>query len=802
MNTSVQEGETEWKYTVAGKMDLRKRLQDIGEYRAKLKEAQLETLTEYHIRVASPPFWVLGHPGDKRGGSGDTLASLILNYNDGKKGVPKSQRQLDALIGKFRNIVYSRYFQDDWDGTAEKRNLYYIPKYGTFGAAVNSPFAFELIFAFDDLPGKPRYRYLQRASNMFADMLLAHLLSDHLIRSTATLAATSIEERSLLHNLSYAFDSMSNYKALLDYTRKRQNWIARRSSGEFITPAAVSSTDITDAVVRDIAIFESLIQANLPGATVSPLRPKGSSYELLSIPGGSLGINSIRVILENLIRNAAKHSNDSIRATLTCIGIGIEVGAAGPTDYHRFSIVLNAYDKHSFRSIVKHLRSAYLLDRNLVPPSSSYGLLEILLSCMALRDIQPWVAGLGPAKEGGWTFRSNPKERKAAISLRHSKGDRGRPEPPLLEVSQLGPNTLEFSLFLRKMGAGHVSPGVTVHEQLSRYFDRGSQYGANAPFVIVGSSDDPIRDDFPFCYPVQADDLIGMAPESLLPQLWSLALRSVFSAGVRVIVVSAGQGRLTFGTMGIVIDLVQSLTEAEQILVDNSMVAAVLVHDYERSDEALLKLWSINLKKRFIVESWKDSNPIRQCLDRIISSMGLQPEGGAADECYLSDYLTSSQISICVIDERCKGLLSGVNVASRTATTGMPSESLTFVEGWALQNVFMAIDTTGKSTILSEIDFGGFDLIFIHDGFLRSESDFASKVRKRIFNRAPNAKNRVVVHSDSYSFFSARRGNLLCTTWTELKTVLLSGSKQQLLQVARNARRYDSLSGRRRIDSA
>jgi hypothetical protein len=828
----------------------------ISEYDIQARTANLASLSRMHRERVNAPLWVLGYPDKSAksreqqvhiaGPESDSLYQLMEQYYP-------HVTDLGARYGLLRQILIQRYFglsnQDPDLWPYDKDNIYYIPKYSDVREN-DARFACQAVFGFRDLT-LSTFRYMQKAGNLFMDLLLTHLANIVNLQSSARGLATSVENKGFAHNLNYvvhapnietseirfprevyitgknleelrlsyeslarAYDAsisaLSTQSEVLKYLAARQTYIAQRGWGARPHMVILPLSELFSVVRSDAPVFTTLLSLAIKADVA--LEPETPGV-LAFLPGGRSAVNAIRNILENLVRNIAKHSSTGIRSRLQQPASGtlyVRLTCRPTPDLLVIEISIDGYDHSSFSSIAEKMSNVFLVDDSdeISPNSENRGMLEVILSCMALRGLP--VELLRGRKSLAY------KKTKAGLKVLVPDNFGGRrtalKQNKLLEIEVASDTTLVHRFCIRRAVpilclVDDDEQVVSHNEEIARLHDvRDSAPDFKGEsFVVLDSarqvsrtSLEALAEHVPIPRISSSEALAGKSTSiEALADLWLQRITKHLHwvngcESLHTIIVvggptSLGERIVCRGNVRIVFVLdweaAGSLKFDNRALAESATCCAILTHGMGIPSTSRETVKQFGVYRGPTIEGWKDGNPIRSVIFDVANSSITGHEKGS-DVVALCEFVEAARAQVLIVDERFEKLFGSKPASRRDTCEGLPPQ-LTFPQGWALQGVHLSMNLD----LLQDMDWHSFDFVLVHDGWWRSslsgnapESLSATALQWR--------RAHVVVHSDGSTFKAARdKGDLFTLSWSGLYDVLDRGSKVELLRLIQRAQR-------------
>jgi hypothetical protein len=841
-------------------------------YNRDLRIHGLTNLSRLHTNIVDAPFWVFGYPDaeskrkevkarakkeNKRPYEYDSLYQLVKQnteralkdeFENRKKDNPAAlppqiPRREDIWKNRqrFLKVLSARYF----DGKPPMhKNLYYVPKYSVVSNG-NAEFACQGIFGFGGIDIST-YRYMQKAMNLFMDLLLAHLGHILNLESTAKGVATSVENKGFSHNLNYlvhapdtwkadiatlnassnlrdwidafyfATSDLSKQRADMRYLAARQAFIASRAWGRRLAMHIVPMSELLESVQEDASVYSTLLKVSIP--TPVFVDPKNEDL-FLQLPGGRAGFNAVRNILENLVRNVGKHADGPTRDRIIAdTRLKLEISGQSTVELVALTFTLDGYGHSSFEQLSKAFDagSLYLINGYL-PNEVNRGTLELMLDGLTLRGLPiEWLR----TKSRIEIIADPVRECIDVFVHGHTNGLREDGEllkKQVLRVERQDGTRISHTFFL---GRGHPILWLTVSyargvgtpenwtsRRLVLGRDTSSSYRSES-FVVVSRADEltPAFQAFKTVSPflrISNREEISQLPnqKEALEALWSERIsihgafppKKVGSSHLLVVTglepfvdsrIYSSQGAELVRILQVPFlrSFISDQVSADQVI-RGSECAAVLSHLKE------IPSWALEATKTFgsysgpLIDGYKAGNELRAAVERL-----QRGQNKPSDRSFLFEYLEACFLKILIIDERFEKLHSNLKAHSRPNCNGLPDE-LSFADSWALQGVHLTMNLRDIEHFDSEI-FQSFDFILVHDGWWRG--NLGGNAAQALSQLAtPQLQQRVIVHSDGDTFESAK-GLLFCQRWSGLIEILELGTKAQLIQQIQRARRGKS----------
>jgi len=542
---------------------------------------------------------------------------------------------------------------------------------------------------------------------------------------------------------------------------------------------------VMDILCQDQVIYSELVKADLsiPVQVIA----KDLEVPMVNLPCGLLCVNSFRNVIENIVRNVAKHSSPELREYLQhherVLELILKVSKRSAANDREpdeiwFSVRHKDLGRTSFDHLKKILkREGFLLvDDQLRRGTDRHGILEIVLAAAFVNSI-------------GTDRLSGSRAIKTVIEKDDIKF--------LVDGQFIGRITFEpngerlvFELRLRRAFLcafeTEASKRAIMRVASNLWEDAGLETNKpsdDSPIYII--SDNEEHDSQFLCCSkrINTNRLVFYSP-ALWPYVPGNAkqfcdYQYVFSRHLPWKLVIVGKSGLN-GAIGgqIEIECVSSLP-AEQV-----PGILYLLHDQEAPTNPDLGTdrWS---RTGFV--GYKPLSPIRPAVEDALNG---DPEA-AWD---LLELLEPMGWQILIIDERSEPSVLSDSMP-RDVMAGVKG-SYSVREGWLFQGVDIVpipprTEDVSKKWSLEESTrwpLESYDIILVHDGFLRRAAMKHNRERlESIFG--DRLKRTAVVHSDGSSFQSVEElgGDLLCQRWSDLEAILRRGSKQELLAQIRSA---------------
>ncbi len=731
-------------YRVGDSFDENKESTSIRTYRQARSDRKLPSLSELHEKQVTAGFWLFGRPNETPPISYATLDGLIGTW---KKHL--DERDTKDIRIPFLNVLAKRYFNTRSARVQkDKDNLYFIPKYGVGTSDPDgTPPELHLIVGFKKFPNATP-TYASRACNLLADLLVSYAGNHLKIQAAAREAIHDIDYNSLLHNLRYAQGTASS-EAAMRYFLERLAYTNRRSQAAVPVKQPFALGDLERTIRGDQPILHQLIQNEINATLkITPFIAKG----LVSAPFGSSAVNAVRAVLENVIRNFAKHADLEEREFWQGRDVPVHLRVEENGDRYKLSIIIPDRDKKSFNQLCnkydpestseEKVPEFWFLNDKLERLSHSQGILENLMNACLLRFVPP-IDFVG----------TDTVQRSCQDSKLEFKID----------------SELYFSI--ESIEVDGISKLAHVF-----YLDRQPLFeGETALFPLIDSRKAPLA----LCL-TEAEIVSIEAMDSPFVAALTTA-RAKSDNSVKNILV-AGKESKCFTVKEISVCYKRKIAEA-----DIEMADMVLCHDF--NPESIEKFDRTRANSQVIISGYKIG--WREYIE------GLESSGSSEGSFYSSLlYLTTQlKVKILVLDERSQ--TESLSALDRSDVVAGISGNHEAVKLWKWQEVDIPDVGAGFGGNLTSLkigqDINDYDVILAHDGLLRKGAN--SKLLESMKGAlGEEFASKVIIHSSAGQFQFAQQDDLYTQDWSLISGALRSGDKAALVQLCRAAIRYSKRS--------
>ena len=311
------------------------------------------------------------------------------------------------------DIINSEYLKqilfETYGINPQRGNIFYFPSY------FQDRIFFDAIFAFEQSPEGWERLFIERLITAFINAL--HLICRIYLNYTFALRASiaAIMGRNMSHNIgSHAIwhlaEQLKNSRAysnkeiedFMRYLQRRMDFIAQVSTSSPSWCLTASWKEFLNEFTEQKCLLDNIARSHLQ----SPTEPSMQIYEKkliikrndkdesnfsISIPHGQIGAQAFYVILEGLIRNAAKYGKvtNTLEFTITIEDQWDDAGRGWQKDFYRVKISDNLITSQRVVDDLNHKLAQPIIDPNTGElKTGDWGMKEIKICAAYLRMIK------------------------------------------------------------------------------------------------------------------------------------------------------------------------------------------------------------------------------------------------------------------------------------------------------------------------------------------------------------------------------------------------------------------------------